>query len=109
MKACLDPNVAVLSPSLESRFLVGVALSTTLGLLSAPSERTIYMTEVSPDLVEVMPSVENAAPSLLDYIASVVSGDEVDFILGSDIIPAIFGFVESFIQAFLNFIGFIDF
>ena len=33
MKACLDPNVAVNSPSMEKRILTGVALAATFGYL----------------------------------------------------------------------------
>ena len=35
MKACLDPNTAVLSPSLEKRVLIGVAVAATLGYFTS--------------------------------------------------------------------------
>jgi len=38
MKACLDPNVAVLSPSLETRVLTGLALAASVGYFVSTGE-----------------------------------------------------------------------
>ncbi len=108
MKACLDPSVAIVSPSLETRLLTGVALSAALGYYQSAT-----VSEMSPELMqgleESLPVAENVVPSLLDMITSLIAGDE--FFLSEDLITAIFIFIQqgivSFIDALLNFIGFV--
>ena len=77
MKACLDPNVAVISPSLETRFLTGVALSAAVGYFLSTGE----FVDVSPELVEgideSLPATESVLQDVLGGFASVLQGLKV--------------------------------
>lgn len=101
MKACLDPNVAIVSPSLETRFLTGVALSAAVGLF----QTTTDISDVSPGLVqglESYPVVESVAPSIFETISSLIAGEETDIVLSADLLPSLLGLVEQGIISFLD-------
>jgi len=76
MKACLDPNIAVMSPSLETRFLTGVALSTMIGYFLSTGALVDIMdpTEITENIDESMPLTETAFQSLLGGLASLLQG-----------------------------------
>jgi len=64
MKACLDPNVAVISPSLETRFLTGVALSATVGYFLTTGD----FADISPELIEGIDESLPASEGLLQNV-----------------------------------------
>ena len=101
MKACLDPNVAILSPSLETRFLTCVAFSAAVGLFQTATD----VSDVSPGLVqglESLPVVESVAPSIFETISSMITGEEIDFTISTDSLPALLGLIEQGIISFLD-------
>jgi ubiquinol oxidase len=73
MKACLDPEVAVISPSLETRFLTGVALSAAVGYFLTTGD----FTEISPEIAEGLDDSIPAVDSLFGGVASMLQGLKV--------------------------------
>jgi len=79
MKACLDPQVAVLSPSLEIRALTGLALAASVGYYIATGD-------LSP----------------ADVTSDIIDGVD-DTILGDSFVEAIIGAIAAFIQGIQSF------
>jgi hypothetical protein len=114
MKACLDPNVPVLSPSLEIRFLTGLALSATVLVLATGDGA-----DISSEMIEssVPMTVEVMAPSFLDWVATKLLESEVLDTEGLDAVvdqipllgSSFVEFLESFGHILLNIIKAIGF
>jgi hypothetical protein len=68
MKACLDPSIPVISPSLEVRLLTGLALSVALVNLIPTAED---VTDISPELLGIAASTSESS---LPVAAPFVSG-----------------------------------
>lgn len=74
MKACLDPNVAVISPSLETRFLTGVALSAAVGYVLSTGDYVDISPELMEGIDESLPVSEGVLQNLLGGFASMLPG-----------------------------------
>jgi len=69
MKACLDPNVPVISPSLETRFLTGVALSSAVGYLLSSGDFADFFADV-----ELIENIDEALPGSQSLIQNLAGG-----------------------------------
>lgn len=98
MKACLDPKVAVISPSLERRFLTGVALSAVVGYFLTTGDFVEIYPELGEGFDESLPLTEKVLPGIFGGTASLLEGLKVVEQEG----------VESFIEeeALANFASF---
>eukprot|EP00551_Chaetoceros_affinis_P007779 CAMPEP_0203670360 /NCGR_PEP_ID=MMETSP0090-20130426/6448_1 /ASSEMBLY_ACC=CAM_ASM_001088 /TAXON_ID=426623 /ORGANISM="Chaetoceros affinis, Strain CCMP159" /LENGTH=547 /DNA_ID=CAMNT_0050535193 /DNA_START=83 /DNA_END=1726 /DNA_ORIENTATION=+ len=77
MKACLDPNVAVISPSLETRFLTGVALTSAVGYLLTTGDLVDFSPELMEGIDEVLPSSEGWLENLVGGFAYMLQGPKM--------------------------------
>lgn len=102
MKACLDPNVPVISPSLEVRLLTGLALSVAL-INVLPTDD---LTDASPELVgfvESLPITAPIMPKVADTISSVM--EKVGFDDASELglrLPFMDGFAFEGLDSVVN-------
>mmetsp|Transcript_6882 Transcript_6882/g.10200 ORF Transcript_6882/g.10200 Transcript_6882/m.10200 type:complete len:152 (+) Transcript_6882:89-544(+) len=67
MKACLDPSIAVSSPSLERRLLTGVALAATFGYYSTTGD-----VENVGDIVDSVTPYVGAASPFVNEISNIM-------------------------------------
>ncbi len=67
MKACLDPSIPVISPSLEVRLLTGLALSVALFNFIPTAED---VTDLSPELLGIAATTsESSLPASIPFIS----------------------------------------
>ena len=78
MKACLDPEVSVLSPSLETRFLIGIALSAATGnFLSIDDTVDVSPMLVEGAVVDSLPITESMTKDFLDQLVTFMKDIEL--------------------------------
>lgn len=108
MKACLDPSIPVISPSLEVRLLTGLALSVALVNFIPVAED---VTDLSPELLGIAASTsESTLPVAIPFISGL--GEKVSSFfekvgledigdIGSKLPFSVEG-VDSFVQILLD-------
>jgi len=75
MKACLNPQVAFASPSLEKKILVGVALAATVGYLVS--------TGVVADIDQIEEMVDSSANGFVEGAVDDATATAIDTLLGA--------------------------